>query len=74
MNELQRMVKKYHVMPSGTKTTVAWRLRQVVAPAMTLSDLKKVEDFLRLPESKRYKGGRHHVQFKGGKIVRIVPR
>jgi hypothetical protein len=56
MTELQKMVKKYHVTKSGSKTQVAQRLRQIVPHVMTLRDLKKVEDFLKLPESKRYKG------------------
>ena len=58
MTELQKMVKKYHVTKSGTKTEIAQRLRQIVPHVMTLRDLKKVEDFLKLPESKRYKGFR----------------
>lgn len=74
MSELQKMVKKYGVTSSGSKTQVAWRLRQIVAHTMTLADLKKVEDFLKLPPEKRYKGGRIYVKIKDHKIVRIQPR
>jgi hypothetical protein len=74
MENLQRMVKKYHVTKSGSMKQVAQRLRQVVPHIMTLSDLKKVEDFLRLPPSQRYKGERFYVQSKGKRIVRIEKR
>ena len=74
MTELQRMVKKYKVTKSGSRTQVAQRLRQVVPHIMTLSDLKKIEDFLHLPESKRFKGQRFYVKNKGLRIVRMEPR
>jgi hypothetical protein len=74
MTELQRMVKKYQVTKSGSRTQVAQRLHQLSAHIMTLSDLKKIEDFLHLPESKRFKGRRFYVQAKGRRIVRMEPR
>jgi hypothetical protein len=74
MSELQKMTKKYGTTTSGTKKQVASRLRQISAHTMTLADLKKVEDFLKLPQSKRYKGGRIYVKIKGRKIVRIQAR
>lgn len=54
MAELQRMAKKYGTTKSGTKTQLSWRLRQIAAHVMTAADLKKVEDFLKLPKAKRY--------------------
>ena len=74
MNELQRMVRKYGVTKSGSRTQVAQRLRQIVPHVMTLSDLKKIEDFLHLPESKKFKGKRFYVQTKGRRIMRMEPR
>lgn len=74
MSELQKMTKKYGTTTSGTKKQVASRLRQISAHTMTLADLKKVEDFLKLPQSKRYKGGRIYVKRIGHKIVRIQAR
>ena len=74
MNEIQRMVKKYGVTKSGSRLEVARRLRQVVPHTMTLSDLKKVEDFLRLPPSQRYKGERFYVQHKGRLVTRVSKR
>lgn len=74
MNELQRMVKKYSVTKSGSRLEVARRLRQIVPHIMTLTDLKKVEDFLRLPPSQRFKGERFYVQHKGRRITRISKR
>ena len=38
MTEIQRMVKKYGVTRSGSRSEVAWRLRTVVGHMMTLSD------------------------------------
>ena len=74
MTELQHMVKKYKVTKSGSRREVAKRLRQIVPHIMTLADLKKVEDFLRLPPSQRYKGERFYVQSKGLRIVRMEKR
>lgn len=74
MNELQRMVKKYSVTKSGSRLEVARRLSKVVPHAMTLSDLKKVEDFLRIPPSKRFKGERFYVQVKGRLVTRMSRR
>ena len=75
MTEIQRMVKKYGVTRSGSRSEVAWRLRTVVGHMMTLSDLKKVEDFLKLPPSKRYHGARfRNVKNKKGQLVAIRPR
>lgn len=74
MAELQKMTKKYGTTTSGTKKQICQRLRQISAHTMTLADLKKVEDFLKLPQSKRYKGGRIYVKIKGRKIVRIQAR
>jgi len=74
MNELQCMVKKYSVTKSGSRLEVARRLRQIVPHTMTLSDLKKVEDFLRLPPSQRFKGDRYYVQKKGRRVTRIEKR
>lgn len=74
MTELQRMVKKYGVTKSGSRPEVARRLRQVVPHVMTLADLKKVEDFLHLPPSQRYKGQRYYSQHKGKRVIRMEKR
>ncbi len=74
MTELQRMVKKYGVTKSGSRPEVARRLRQVVPHVMTLADLKKVEDFLRIPPAKRWKGQRYYSQHRGLLVVRMSKR
>jgi hypothetical protein len=72
MTELQRMVKKYGVTRSGSRPEVARRLISVVGHMMTLSDLKRVEDFLGVPPSKRYSGPRYRdVKNKKGQLVTI---
>jgi len=75
MSEIQRMVKKYGVTRSGSRPVVARRLLAVVGHMMTISDLKKVEDFLRIPPSKRYHGPRYRdVKNKKGQLVAIRAR
>jgi hypothetical protein len=55
---LQKLVKKYIVTKSGSNREVAKRLLSMRYHVMHKKDLKKVEDFLGVPESKRYKGKR----------------
>ena len=75
MSEIQRMVKKDGVTRSGSRPQVARRLLAVVGHMMTISDLKKVEDFLRIPPSKRYRGPRYRdVKNKKGQLVAIRAR
>ena len=75
MSEIQRMVKKYGVTRSGSRPQVARRLLAVVGHMMTISDLKKVEDFLHIPPSKRYRGPRYRdVKNKKGQLVAIRAR
>lgn len=74
MTELQHMVKKYVVTRSGSRQEVAQRLISLRGHLMTLSDLKKLEDFLKLPPSKRYQGPRYRPVKKNGQLIAIRPR
>jgi hypothetical protein len=74
MTELQHMVKKYGVTRSGSRPEVARRLIRVQGHLITLSDLKKLEDFLKLPPSKRYQGPRYRQVKKNGQLIAIRPR
>jgi len=65
MPVLQKLVKKYNVTKSGSKKEVAMRLRQVRPHMMTLSELNKVDEFLKLPPRKRYKGSRYYTRKDG---------
>jgi ankyrin repeat protein len=56
--DLQKLVKKYVVTKSGSNREVAKRLLDLRNHIMYKSDLKRLEDFLGLPESKRYHGKR----------------
>lgn len=70
-SDLQALVQKYVVTKSGSNKQVAlrlWKLRQHV---LSVSDLKKIEDYLGLPPSKRYKGPRYLVK-KDGNLVRAT--
>jgi hypothetical protein len=55
---LQKLVKKYIVTKSGSNRELAKRLLSLRSHIMYKKDLKKVEDFLKLPKSKRYHGKR----------------
>lgn len=75
MEELQCMVKKYCVTRSGSRPNVAQRLLKLRGHVMTLTDLKKVEDFLGLPPSKRYHGPRYReVKNKKCQLIAIRRR
>lgn len=62
---LQKLVKKYHITKSGSKKQIALRLWKLERHVMTLGDLKLIEDFLKLPPGKRYKGTRYGVRKNG---------
>lgn len=62
---LQKLVKKYQVTRSGSKTAVALRLWKLHKHTMTLKHLKLIEDFLGVQPAKRYKGPRYYVQKNG---------
>lgn len=72
--EVQRLARKYRVTRSGSHHEVARRLRRVEPHTMTRKDLNRVEDFLALPPSKRYKGERFYVKYRGPRITRIERR
>jgi len=62
MDTLQKLVKKYNVTKSGSKKEIALRLWKLV---MSIADLKIIEDFLKLPPAKRYKGTRYGIRKNG---------
>jgi len=55
MSDLQKLVKKHGLTSSGSKKDIALRLWKLRAHVMTLTELKLVEDFLKLAPAKRYK-------------------
>ena len=65
MTELQKLVKKHNITSSGSKKEVALRLWKIRAHVMPLKDLKIIEDFLKLPPGKRYKGSRYYTRKNG---------
>ena len=65
MNDIQAFVKKYVVRKSGSKKEVALRVWKLRKHMMSLTDLKKVEDFLQIPASERYVGPRYGVHKNG---------
>lgn len=72
--EVQRLARKYGVTKSGSQHEVARRLRKITPHTMTLKDLSRVEDFLELPPSKRYKGERFYEKHRGSRIIRFERR
>jgi hypothetical protein len=58
MKELQQLLEKYHLTRSGSKKEVALRLWDHRSKIMLKNELKRIEDYLDLPSSKRYKGPR----------------
>jgi hypothetical protein len=69
METLQKFATKYSVTKSGTKPQLALRLWKLRMHVMTLSDLKIIEDFLKLIPSKRYKGPHYYV--KNGELYKL---
>ena len=67
---LQKMVKKYQVTKSGSKGQIALRLWKLQKHTMTLKNLKRIEDYLKIPPAKRYKGQRYYVK-KDGNLVKV---
>ena len=65
MADLQKLVAKYHATKSGSAKAVAMRLYKFSSHVMTLSEVAMLEDFLRLPPSKRFKGLRWHTRKNG---------
>ena len=65
MVDLQKLVAKYHVTKSGSAKAVAQRLYTFKAHVMTLAEVALLEDFLRLPSSKRFKGLRWYTRKNG---------
>ena len=61
---LQRLVKKYCVTKSGTNKQVAKRLWDLRHHVMYKRDLKRIEDYLKIPLNKRYKGKRKIIKSK----------
>lgn len=54
----QKLTGKYRVTKSGSRKQLAlrlWKLRQHI---MTLAELKTIEDYLKMPPSKRFNGQR----------------
>jgi hypothetical protein len=62
---LQKFAIKYYVTKSGSRKQLALRLLKHCSHIMTLKDLKIIEDFLKLPQSKRYNGPRYGVRKNG---------
>ena len=71
MTNLQKLVSKHRVTRSGSKKEVAERLWKLHHHTMSLNELKKIEDFLQLPPSKRYKGQRFYVRDNGNRLTRV---
>ena len=71
MTNLQKLVLKHRVTRSGSKKEVAERLWKLHHHTMSLNELKKIEDFLQLPPSKRYKGQRFYVRDNGNRLTRV---
>lgn len=65
MTYLQKLVKKHHITKSGSKKEVAMKLLKGRPHMMTLSDLTLIEDYLKIPPSKRYKGSRYYTRKNG---------
>ena len=71
MTNLQKLVSKHRVTRSGSKKEVAERLWKLHHHTMSLTELKKIEDFLQLPPSKRYKGPRFYVRDNGNRLTPV---
>ncbi len=65
MPTLQKLVAKHHVTRSGSMKQVAARLVDIRGHVMPKQELDMLEDFLKLPPSKRYKGTRWTRNKKG---------
>ena len=65
MDTLQKLTKKYGLTKSGSKKEIALRLWKLEKHVMSLKDLKVIEDFLKVTESKRYKGPRYGTRKNG---------
>ena len=59
MNTLQKLTKKYSTTKSGSKKQIALRLWKLEKHIMSLTDIKKIEDFLELTPSERYNGPKY---------------
>ena len=65
VEKLQKFANKYHVIKSGSRKKLALNLWKHCKHIMTLKDLKIIEDFLKLSQSKRYNGPRYGVRKNG---------
>ncbi len=63
-NYLQKLTVKYCITRSGSNKQVAKRLWDLRKHNMSKQDLKKIEEYLEIPRSKRYKGKRKIVKIK----------
>ena len=64
LDTLQKLTKKYGMTKGNSKKECAERL-VTVKHVMSARDLKILEDFLDIPEGKRYKGPRYGVRKSG---------
>ena len=62
MPDLQTLVKKYVRGVSGSKKEIAVRLWKLRQHMMSLTELKMIEDYLKIPQLKRYKGSRYRTR------------
>jgi len=62
---LQKLTTKYAVTKSGSKEVVALRLWKLSRHIMSATDLKMIEDFLKIAPAKRYTGPRYGVKKDG---------
>lgn len=65
IKDLEKLKKKYRITTRGSKKAIASSLWKLEHHVMSVSNLKIIEDFLKLPPSKRYKGPRYGVRKNG---------
>jgi hypothetical protein len=65
MDTLQKLVKKYAVTKSGSKKEIALRLWKLRHHVMSITELNRIEDFLNVKQSERYKGPRYGTRKNG---------
>ena len=53
MNELQKLVEKYNLTRSGSKTQVAKRIYSLRSLYLPKKERKMLEDFLHIPDSEK---------------------
>ena len=72
--ELQKLVKKYGLTSNGSKKDLALRLWKLRHHMMSSKELKLVQDFLKVPLKKRYKGSRYRTRKNTLVKYRQVPK